>query len=219
MKIFVTGTRGIPDIPGGVETHCEHLYPLISEKGHDVLVATRSSYVKERRVAWIRVQLVQSFSPKTKSLEAIVHTFISLLKARLHNPDIVHIHAVGPALLVPFARLLGMKVVFTDHGPDYERQKWGKLAKFVLRLGEKWGGSCANEVIVISQVIKKIITNRCKRESNLIYNGVTIPEISGGNDFLNRIGVTPKQYLLAVARFCAGKGTYRPNRCFPKVRF
>ena len=29
MKIFVTGTRGIPDIPGGVEKHCPELYPLI----------------------------------------------------------------------------------------------------------------------------------------------------------------------------------------------
>ena len=29
MKIVVTGTRGIPDISGGVETHCENLYPRI----------------------------------------------------------------------------------------------------------------------------------------------------------------------------------------------
>ena len=25
MKLVVTGTRGIPDIMGGVETHCEEL--------------------------------------------------------------------------------------------------------------------------------------------------------------------------------------------------
>ena len=25
MKIIVTGTRGIPDVMGGVETHCEEL--------------------------------------------------------------------------------------------------------------------------------------------------------------------------------------------------
>ena len=27
MKIIVTGTRGIPDVMGGVETHCEELFP------------------------------------------------------------------------------------------------------------------------------------------------------------------------------------------------
>ena len=27
MKIVVTGTRGIPNVMGGVETHCEELFP------------------------------------------------------------------------------------------------------------------------------------------------------------------------------------------------
>ena len=32
MKLVVTGTRGIPDIMGGVETHCEELFPRIAAK-------------------------------------------------------------------------------------------------------------------------------------------------------------------------------------------
>ena len=35
MKLVVTGTRGIPDIMGGVETHCEELFPRIAAKGVD----------------------------------------------------------------------------------------------------------------------------------------------------------------------------------------
>lgn len=38
MKIVVVGTRGIPDIQGGVETHCEELYPRLAAMGHDVTV-------------------------------------------------------------------------------------------------------------------------------------------------------------------------------------
>ena len=34
MKLVVTGTRGIPDIMGGVETHCEELFPRIAAKGN-----------------------------------------------------------------------------------------------------------------------------------------------------------------------------------------
>ena len=45
MKIVVTGTRGIPDIMGGVETHCEELFPRIAAKGYDVTVIRRKSYV------------------------------------------------------------------------------------------------------------------------------------------------------------------------------
>ena len=31
MKIIVTGTRGIPNVMGGVETHYEGLFPRIAD--------------------------------------------------------------------------------------------------------------------------------------------------------------------------------------------
>lgn len=45
MKIVVTGTRGIPNVMGGVETHCEELFPRISFFGEDVTLIRRASYV------------------------------------------------------------------------------------------------------------------------------------------------------------------------------
>ena len=43
MKIVVTGTRGIPNIMGGVETHCEELFPRMARRGFDVTVIRRSN--------------------------------------------------------------------------------------------------------------------------------------------------------------------------------
>ena len=206
MKIFVTGTRGMPDIPGGVETHCQNLYPFIVAQGHEVFVATRSAYLVSEAREWKGIRLIKCLSPRRKSIEAIVHTFLALLKARGLNADVVHIHAVGPALLVPFARLLGLKVVFTNHGPDYDRQKWGKVAKSMLRLGEWLGGRFANEVIVISSVIGRIISQRCGRASHLVYNGVLPHNPQADTDYLESLGVFPKKYILAVARFVPEKG-------------
>ena len=207
MKIFITGTRGIPDIPGGVEKHCQELYPRIAARGHDVLLCTRNSYITQKIDEWHGVKLIGCYAPRIKSLEAIVHTFISLLKARVFRPDVVHIHA-APMLLTPLARLMGFKVVVTNHGPEYDRQKWGRIAKFVLRLGEKLGGQYANEVIVISTVIGDIVRQRCNRESNLIYNGVPLPDKSTRFDFLDSFGIRPQQYILAVARFVPEKGLH-----------
>ena len=93
MKIFVTGTRGIPDIPGGIEKHCRNLYPLIVSKGHEVYVAMRRPYVKIHQKKWNGVNLVDLYAPASKNLEAIVHTFLTVLKARQCNADILHIHA------------------------------------------------------------------------------------------------------------------------------
>jgi glycosyltransferase involved in cell wall biosynthesis len=217
MKIFVTGTRGIPDIPGGVEKHCQELYPLIAAKGHEVVVATRTPYVTDRINTWKGVHLLYIFAPRIKSLEAITHTFFAVIKARFVNPDIVHIHAVGPGLMVPLARMLGLKVVITNHGPDYDRQKWGGLAKKMLLLGEYLGGKFANQVIVISREIAGIIRKRCGRESNLIYNGVQIPERSKNKDFLEQKGIIPNNYILALARFVPEKGLHDLQEAFKHI--
>jgi glycosyltransferase involved in cell wall biosynthesis len=83
MKIFVIGTRGIPDIPGGVETHCQELYPRIVEAGHEVTVVTRSSYVRERRESWKGVKLKHVFAPRIKFLEAIMHTFLAVINLKV----------------------------------------------------------------------------------------------------------------------------------------
>jgi glycosyltransferase involved in cell wall biosynthesis len=208
LKIFVVGTRGIPHIPGGVEKHCEELYPRIAAQGHEVILCTRDFYVANRAREWRGVKLFHSYAPHKKSLEAIVHTFLALLKARSFRPDIVHIHTIGPALLTPFARLLGYKVVVTTHGPDYDRQKWGKVAKTMLLLGEKLGGVFAHEVIAISSVIAGIIRERCHREAIVIYNGVPLPSMNPAHDFLDTIGVAEKKYILAVARFVPEKGLH-----------
>ena len=208
MKIFVTGTRGVPDIPGGVETHCQNLYPHIVAAGHEVHISRRTPYVADDLVSWQGIQLHDIYTPKSKALEAIIHTFLSVLKARQLNADVVHIHAVGPALLVPFARLLGLKVVFTNHGPDYDRQKWGRLSKAVLMLGEYLGGKFSNTNIVISEVIRQIVKKRCGRDSVIIYNGVKVNEPAASDDYLKVIGVRKKAYILAVARFVPEKGLH-----------
>lgn len=208
MKIFVTGTRGIPDIPGGVEKHCQELYPLIVKSGHEVILATRTPYITGKESSWQGVKLCHIFAPRKKSLEAIVHTFLAVLKARLLNVDLIHIHAVGPGLMAPLARMLGLHVVVTNHGPDYDRQKWGRAAKAMLQLGEYLGGKFANEIIVISSVIAAIIQKRCGRTSNLIYNGVPLPAVNSDTSYLAERSITPKKYILAVARFVPEKGLH-----------
>ena len=45
MKIGVIGTRGIPDIQGGIETHCQELYTRLAEiKGNQVTIYRRTPY-------------------------------------------------------------------------------------------------------------------------------------------------------------------------------
>lgn len=215
MRIVVTGTRGIPGIQGGVETHCQELYPRIAALGHEVTVIRRSCYLtpdmkqaaeRGKPLTYKGVRLLDVFAPHRKSIEAIVHTFLAVLRARRLNPDVLHIHAIGPSLMVPLARLLGMKVVTTNHGPDYDRGKWGRLAKKVLKTGEKWGARRSNEVIVISRVIADILAQNYGREdTHLIFNGVPAPQRSERTDYIEGLGLQPGKYAVTLGRFVPEK--------------
>jgi glycosyltransferase involved in cell wall biosynthesis len=210
MKIVVTGTRGIPNIMGGVETHCEELFPRIVHRGFDVTLIRRSNYVQDHLKEWRGVKLVTLPSPKKKSFEAIIHTFRAVIKAKSLHAEVVHINAIGPALLTPIARVLGMKVVFTHHGADYERDKWGKVAKMVLKLGERMGVKYADEVIVISHVIKDSIARKYGRTEHvhLIYNGVSKPEVCDYPEYFSELGIEKGKYILGMCRLVPEKNLH-----------
>ena len=67
MKVVVTGTRGIPNVMGGVETHCEQLFPRLAAMGVDVTVVRRSGYVSDGLTEWNGVKLKDIPAPKKKS--------------------------------------------------------------------------------------------------------------------------------------------------------
>lgn len=212
-RVMVLGTRGIPNVLGGVETHCQALYPaLLQESEWQATVLARAPYVDYVRSEYRGVQLRALPAPKKKSLEAIVHSVLAALYSRFHRSDIVHVHAIGPGLVVPLLRLLGKKVVFTHHGPDYERLKWGGLAKAMLRLGEKWAVTYANEVIVISEVINDLIKKQYQRhDAHLIFNGVEpaqLPDEATRSEILATHGLTAGEYLVAVGRLVEEKGLH-----------
>lgn len=212
MKVVVTGTRGIPGIMGGVETHCEELLPRLVRLGYDVTIIRRKNYVREEKplTEWKGVTIVDIDAPKSKKFEAIIHTFKAINKAKSIGADLIHIHTIGPNLLAPYAKLLGLKVVMTHHGPDYDRDKWGKVAKIMLKLGENLGCHFANQVIVISNVIKNLIAKKCgrKQDVTLIYNGVAQPEICSFPEYFNELGIVEGKYILGMCRFVPEKNLH-----------
>ena len=197
---------------GGVETHCEELLPRLVQLGYDITIIRRKRYVREEKplTEWKGVKLVDIDAPRSKKLEAVVHTFRAVNKARALGADLVHIHTIGPSLLAPYARLLGMKVVMTHHGPDYDRDKWGRAARMMLKLGETLGCRFASQVIVISDVIKTLVAERCGRTKDvtLIHNGVSQPELCSCPDYFGELGIEEGRYILGMCRFVPEKNLH-----------
>jgi len=169
-------------------------------------VLARAPYVGDKEYSCQGVAIKPVACPKNKFLEAFIHTRKAVYEAKKLNPDIVHIHAIGPSLFVPLAKRLGMKVVMTHHGPDYKRAKWNMIARAVLRKGEARGCRNADAVICISQEISQWARDAFKRETVMIPNGVDMPRVAQTDEALKRFGLVKGRYVLAVGRFVPEKG-------------
>lgn len=213
MKICAIGLRGIPNVMGGIESHCQQLYPRLVKQGAKVTVLARSPYVTEKKSTFEGVEVVSVWAMRHKFLETFLHTFVAIFYARIFvKPDVVHIHAIGPALFTPLARLLGMAVVVTHHGADYDRQKWHKFAKILLKTGESMGIRFANKTFVVGKTLTLRLQQLFpKHEAKITFvpNGAIADfnaNVSEEDLQATGLAIEPYNYILTVGRLVPEKG-------------
>src|SRR4051812_19977285 len=101
MRVCVLGLRGLPNVLGGVETHCEELYPRLARLRacDEITVIGRRGYTYDAVTTYEGLTIVSLTHAKGQRFEAVSHTLCGLLYARfiLHS-DLVHLHGIGPAL-------------------------------------------------------------------------------------------------------------------------
>jgi glycosyltransferase involved in cell wall biosynthesis len=206
------GLRGIPSRDGGVEVAVGELAPRLVSLGIQMVVYCRTPYVKDRLKSYRGVELVNLPTINNKHFEAFIHTLLSTVHALLINRiDIIHYHALGNALFSRVPGLFSKKSVVTMHGFDYEREKWSKFAKMVLRFGEIQAILHADSIISVSQKIKRELAERYGKKAVWIPNG--IPKMPPGRTNSNI------PYILFLSRLVPEKGTHTLIRAFKNVEF
>jgi len=218
-EVFTFGFRGFPGVQGGIESHVSQLAPRLVAEGHQVTACFRTPYVSRNCGAeWKGVRLCRLWTVRSTYLEALVHSFVCALVAIFRRPELVHIHGIGPALVTPLVRLAGIPVVVTHHGSDYEREKWGRAARAVLRLGEASGMRFASRRIAISQSVGTLVRSKYGRDCDVIPNGVALPELPAMAERVQTLGLVPGRYILTVGRLVAEKRQLDLVRAFAAAR-
>jgi len=217
VKIAYIGQKGIPMTQGGVEAHVENLAVEMAKKGHDVFVYTRPYYTNKKLKEYKGVKLIFLPSIQTKHLDAISHTFLASIHALFQNFDIIHYHAVGPAIFSFIPRLFSKaKVIGTFHCIDRFHQKWGRFARTILRIGEWAICTFPHLTIVVSPHIQKYCLKEYAKETLLIPNGFKIDD-NFEDDILKKYNLTSKKYFIAVSRIIKHKGLHYSIEAFKKL--
>ena len=204
MRVAMIGLRGIDGGPcGGIESAVAALAPRLAARGHEVLIYTRRKYTRRDapRPQGVKVRPVPTLY--TRHLETIVYTMLSQLYR--DRVELMHFHALGPALLVPVARLRGIPTLVTVHGLDFARPKWGPLARMALRAGAYSAATFPQATTVVSTSLQRYFSRVYGRDTQVIANGVELPG-RADPDSLSRVGLRSGTYVLFLGRLVEDKG-------------
>jgi glycosyltransferase involved in cell wall biosynthesis len=133
------------------------------------------------------------------------------------DSEIVHYHALGPALFSFLPRLVGKKTVVTIQGLDWQRTKWGWIASSVLRLGEHAAVRFPNATMVVSHTLEDRFRSRFQAKISYIPNGTSIRQ-RGTSGHLKEWGLESGKYILFLGRLSPEKNCHLLIQAYEKLK-
>lgn len=215
-RISFVGCRGVPASYGGVEKAVHELSWRLVKSGYRVAVYCRPHYCATLGT-YRGVELRRLPCLRTKHFEAISHTVLATIHLLFKEDDIVHYQALGPSLLSWLPRLFGRRTVVTVQGLDWQRRKWGRFARGVLKVGEITSARCPNRTIVVSKDLQNHYRRRYGLRTTYIPNGVDIAEQRPADE-IRSLGLEEQSYILSIGRLVPEKGFDTLLKAFSQVK-
>ena len=219
LRIAMIGHKRIPSREGGVEIVVEQLSVRLAALGHKVDAYNRyghhvsgkkydEEYGRGDRKYYknVRIRIIPTF--RSSKLNAIVYSLLATLRALFVPYDIIHYHAEGPCAVLWIPKLFRKRVIVTIHGLDWQRAKWGKFASFIIKFGEKMAAKYADEVIVLSENVKRYFKDTYGRDTVFVPNAIDKPERMEPELITEKFGLEKDGYFLFLARIVPEKGAH-----------
>ena len=221
VKIAMIGHKHIPSREGGIEVVVEELSTRMVKLGHSVTCFNRkgkhiSGGEIEKLKEYEGVKIKEVFTIERKGFAAMTSSLFATLSASFSNFNIIHIHAEGPAFFSFIPHLLHKRVVVTIHGLDWDRAKWSGFAKWYIKQGEKNAIKYADEIIVLSEGVRKYFWDEYKREVTFIPNGVEKAEKKEPQE-IKKWGLEKDNYVLYLGRIVPEKGEHYLVEVWKKI--
>jgi glycosyltransferase involved in cell wall biosynthesis len=196
-SVAVIGTRGYPSYYSGFETAVRKLAPYLASAGWDVAVYGRPGATRpddpdiDPRVATRVTRGVE-----TKSASTLSYGLTSTLDAAVRRPDVALVMNVANGYYLPLLRARGVPTLVNVDGLEWERAKWGTLARRVFRTGASCTARWASGLVFDAHAIETYWHDTFGVAGTFIpYGGDVLPALPVPE------GVLHRGYVLMVARF------------------
>ncbi len=200
-KIAFIGAKGIPaqfDGIGGIEVRLEKIARELVKKGWQVDVFVRNWAVPKELKQYKGINLIHLPTINTKHGDASIHSLLASIYVCFKDYQLVFYEAVGPAFFCFMAKLFKKKIITTIHCLDWQRDKWGWLAKLFLKMGEKVAIKLSDKIIVVSDhlqnyyqkqnIVTELIPNVTDKKGKFLAQIIKEKYNLGANDYILYLG-------------------------------
>jgi len=199
-KLYILGTRGIPAQHGGFETFAEKLSLYLANQGWDVTV-----YCQEQGKGdiyesdWQGVHLVHIPIARNGAASTVVFDWKATHHA-LKQEALFLTLGYNTACFNIMQRLKGQTNIINMDGIEWQRDKWGLIAKIWFWLNERVGCWVANHLVADHPKIKAHLAKRVKADkiTMIPYGGDEI--LQADESRLLAYGLKPDEFSVIIAR-------------------
>ena len=197
LSVAIIGTRGYPSYYGGFETAVRKLAPHLAERGWDVTVYGRPGSTREDDPERDpRVHSKRTGGLETKSLSTLSYGLTSSLHAARSRPRVALVMNVANGFWLPLLAGRGIPTLVNVDGIEWDRDKWGRMAKTVFRSGARATARFGTELVYDSVEIARRWQSEFGRDGHFIPYGGDVPD-----QLPVEPGLRHRGYVLLVARF------------------
>ncbi len=202
-KVAIIGTQGVPASYGGFESLVENIIGENCPADVDYTVFCSSSDMHSRQPSYKGAAL--KYVPlHANGIHSIPYDMLSMCRA-LRGYDVILVLGVSGCLFLPMLRLLtGSKIVVNIDGLEHKRDKWGKMARWILKTSEAMAVKYADVVVADNKGIQDYVSETYGKQSELIAYGGDhvhrhVPQAKK-DEVLERYGLKQHEYAITVCR-------------------
>lgn len=199
-RVAIIGTRGYPSYYGGFETAVRHLAPSFADAGWEVTVYGRPGQERDDDPTLdSRIIRRTTRGTESKSLSTLTFGLTATVDAVRRRPGTALVMNCANGFWLPLLKAAGIRTVVNVDGLEWQRAKWGRLARTVFRAGAWCTARFADQLVFDAEAIRRY----WEREFGV--TGVMIPYGGTAVDALplsaEDAHLSGRQFALVVARF------------------
>lgn len=224
MRIAIIGHKRVPSNEGGIEKGVEQHAVRMVARGHSVTAYNRGGhnvfgreYDRKKIKEYKGVRIVTI--PTVKGPACVpIYSFLATIHAAFCQYDCVSYRASGSCVMIPLAKLLGLRVVASLHGIDSQRSKWGRFASRYLEFGERMAARRADVCLVLSRNMKEYVDSKYGTNAVIFANGTDKSSYHELEIIREKYGLEKDGYILSLGRIVPEKGIHYLIRAFKKCK-